>query len=208
MEYFYLHGLGQNANSWNKVMSAVKVPGESICLDYNMMLDREAITYSNLYNSISEKCNEENTDIVLCGLSLGGVLALNYFLEHPQKVKALVLIASQYKMPKRLLKIQNLIFHLMPQSMFHQTGFNKQGIISLCNSMSELDFSSSLTQVSCPTLIVCGENDKANKKASIELSKILKNSIFEEVSGAGHELNTEAPEKLSFLLQEFYNSIS
>ena len=49
------------------------------------------------------ECDKENEEIVLCGLSLGAVLTLNYAIDHPDKVKALVLIAAQYKMPKKLL---------------------------------------------------------------------------------------------------------
>ena len=73
--------------------------------------------------------------------------------------------------------------------------------------MAELDFSDSLNQISCPALVVCGEKDKANKKASIELADILKCSQFKEISETGHEVNLESPEKLASLLREFYISI-
>ena len=53
------------------------------------------------------------------------VLALNYAIDHPDKVKALVLIAAQYKMPRKLLKVQNMLFHLMPNSAFKKMGFKK-----------------------------------------------------------------------------------
>ena len=126
---------------------------------------------------------------------------------YPQKVKALVLIAAQYKMPKRLLKLQNALFRFMPQSMFQQTGFGKLDFISLCDSMVELDFSGSLNQVSCPVLVVCGEKDKANKRASIELADIMKHSQFKEIPRTGHEVNLESPEELASLLRKFYKSI-
>lgn len=134
-------------------------------------------------------------------------MALNYAIDYPQKVKALVLIAAQYKMPAGLLKLQNILFRFMPQSMFQQTGFGKPDFISLCGSMAELDFSASLNRVSCPVLIVCGENDKTNKKASIELAEILRQSQFEEISETGHEVNLESPQKLASLLQGFYTSV-
>ena len=73
--------------------------------------------------------------------------------------------------------------------------------------MAELDFSDSLSQISCPALVVCGEKDKANKKASIELADILKCSQFKEILETGHEVNLESPEKLASLLREFYKSI-
>ena len=195
MKYLYLHGLGQNADSWNKVTSATEVSENSACLDLAEMVKGKVATYSALYSAFSEMCNAENEDIILCGLSLGSVLALNYAIDYPQKVKALVLIAAQYKMPARLLKLQNALFHFMPQSMFQQTGFGK------------LDFSDSLNQISCPALVVCGEKDKANKKASIELTDILKCSQFKEIPETGHEVNLESPEKLASLLREFYISI-
>ena len=207
MKYLYLHGLGQNGDSWNKVTRSTEVLENSVCLDLAKMIKGKVATYSTLYSAFSEMCSEENEDIILCGLSLGGVLVLNYAIDYPQKVKALVLIAAQYKMPARLLKLQNMLFRFMPQSMFQQTGFGKLDFISLCSTMAELDFSDSLNQVSCPVLVVCGEKDKANKKASIELADILKHSKFKEISEAGHEVNLESPEKLASLLREFYKSI-
>ena len=207
MKYFYLHGLGQSADSWNKVTAATDVVDNSVCLDLAELVKGKAATYSTLYSAFSEMCDAENDGILLCGLSLGGVLALNYAIDNPQKVKALVLIAAQYKMPARLLKLQNALFHFMPQSMFQQTGFGKLDFIRLCSTMSELDFSDSLDQVSCPVLVVCGEKDKANKKASTELANILAQSQFKEIPEAGHEVNLESPEKLASILQEFYKSI-
>lgn len=58
------------------------------------------------------------------------VLALNYAIDHPDKVKALVLIAAQYKMPRKLLKVQNMLFHLMPNSAFDKMGFKKADVRS------------------------------------------------------------------------------
>ncbi len=46
----------------------------------------------------------------LCGISLGGILALNYVLDFPDKVKSLVLIGISHKVPKVMFSIQNIIF--------------------------------------------------------------------------------------------------
>ena len=134
-------------------------------------------------------------------------MTLNYAIDHPDKVKALVLIAAQYKMPKKLLKVQNMLFHLMPNSAFNKMGFKKADVINLCGTMAELDFSDSLHKVSCPVLIVCGEKDKANKKTSKELCHYLNNSYFHELMKTGHEANIEAPEGLAAVLQRFYDNV-
>ena len=172
------------------------------------MLEGKSATYKELYSAFSSECDKENDGIALCGLSLGAVLTLNYAIDHPDKVKALVLIAAQYKMPKKLLKIQNMLFHLMPNSAFNKMGFKKADVISLCGTMAELDFSDSLHKVSCPVLIVCGEKDKANIKTSKELCHYLSSSYFHELLKTGHEANIESPEELALVLQRFYDSIS
>ncbi len=73
--------------------------------------------------------------------------------------------------------------------------------------MMELDFSNALAKVTCPTLILCGERDSVNKKAAKKLASRLKNAEMQEITGAGHEVNKEAPEKLSQALCDFYRRI-
>ena len=93
-------------------------------------------------------------------------------------------------------------------SAFNKIGFKKADVISLCDTMAELDFSNSLHKMSCPVLIVCGEKDNANKKTAKELCHYLNNSNFHELMKTGHEVNIEAPEELAIVLQRFYDSIS
>ncbi len=207
MKYLYLHGLGQKPDSWNRTIKETKVSGSSISLSLAEMSEGKDVTYKELYSAFSEVCDKEDEEIVLCGLSLGAVLALNYAIDHPDKTKALVLIAAQYKMPEKLLKFQNVLFRLMPNSMFKQIGFKKADVISLCGTMAKLDFTDSLHNVSCPVLIVCGEKDHANKKASKELTRYLSKSFFYELLKTGHEVNIEAPEEIAIVWQKFYDNI-
>lgn len=201
----FIHGLGQTPENWDAVLSVI---GEKcICPNLIEGVRNQNVNYKNLYKAFSKFCDKVDESIDLCGLSLGGVLALNYAIERPEMIKSLVLIATPYKMPKMLLKLQNICFRFMPKSMFQQMGFEKKDYIGLCNSMIELDFTDKLGNISCPVLIVCGEKDNANKKAAKELATILKNARLEIVSDAGHEVNVEAPDKLGKLLMEYYSSI-
>lgn len=84
------------------MIKETKVSGSSVRLSLAEMQKGRAAIYGELYAAFSEECGREKDEIVLCGLSLGAVLALNYAIDHPDKVKALVLIAAQYKMPERL----------------------------------------------------------------------------------------------------------
>lgn len=203
----YIHGLGQTPASWKSLIAQLEFAECSVCPDLIEICQGKQATYKNLYEGFSKTCSEFDEAVDLCGLSLGGVLALNYTIEHPEKVNSLVLIATQYKMPKGLLKIQNILFQFMPKSMFQQTGFGKKEFIQLCKTMMELDFSNSIQKVSCPTLIVCGERDAANKKASAELASFLKGSQLQVINGSGHEVNIDAPEKLAEVLRVFYKQL-
>ena len=165
MEHIFLHGLGRTPESWNRVLEKLGIKNAD-CPNLPAFAACKPVTYAGLYRALTDEFDAAEGKINLCGLSLGGVLALNYTLEHPDKVRSLVLIAAQYRMPKRTLRLQNSLFRLMPKGMFAQIGFSKEDMISLCASMTELDFSSALSGISCPTLVICGEKDAANRRAS------------------------------------------
>lgn len=200
MKYIYLHGLGQTSDSWNRVLGYRNTSTDSICPDLAKLVHGREANYPDLYAAFSALCDTIEDDLTLCGLSLGGVLALNYTIDHPEKVKSLILIATPYKMPKQLLQLQNILFRFMPKSAFSQTGFQKADFIRLCRSMAELDFSRSLRKVTCPVLVLCGEHDRANQKAARMLAGLLKNAAFQQIPNAGHEVNTDAPERLAEIL--------
>ena len=197
----FVHGLGQTAGSWGKVLSCLDEEGEHICLELSELLPRGEVTYQKLYNAFCDFCRSMGETADLCGLSLGAVLALNYAMDYPEKVRSLVLIAPQYRMPKNLLRFQNLVFRIMPNSAFRSMGFEKADLIRLCGSMAQLDFRDSLRKVTCPVSVICGEKDWANRKAAVELAASLKNAQLRVIPGAGHELNLEAPEELANLLK-------
>lgn len=207
MDYIYLHGLGQTADSWQPVLERLPTSEKGTCPDLPGLIKGKDATYCSLYAAVSQICDAAGDSLVLCGLSLGAVLALNYAIDHPEKVKALALIAAQYKMPRALLALQNVRFRFLPESSFRQTGFQKAEFVSLCKTTGALDFSKSVKDLRCPTLLVCGERDSANKKASRALAAIVPHGELKEIPGAGHEVNTQSPEHLAAVLREFYHNL-
>lgn len=203
MQQIFVHGLGQTPLSWDKTIENLAVNWNCNCPDLSEMLQNKETNYTNLYTAFSEYCDRFFEPLAICGLSLGGVLALHYGIEHPQKVKSLALIAAQYKMPKNLLAFQNVIFRFMPNSMFRQMGLGKAQFIQLSKSMMELDYSGELNKISCPVLVICGEKDSANKKASKELAGRLAHAELCMIEKAGHEVNIDAPGQLARVLAGF-----
>lgn len=202
----YLHGLGQTPLAWDKTISRLGAGMYSVCPNLAGLVRGQEASYPNLYAAFSGLCGQFEGPVDLCGLSLGGVLALNYAIDAPEQVRSLVLIAAQYKMPRNLLRFQNALFRFLPGSIFQQTGFQKAEFLRLCSSMMELDFSGSVRNIACPALVLCGERDSANKKAAMELADLLPNAELQIIGGAGHEVNLEAPEQLAEALRRFYST--
>lgn len=207
MRKILLHGLGQTPADWEKTTAKLTSETDISCLDLPALLRGREVSYENLYASFADDCDTFSESLDLCGLSLGGILALQYAIERPEKVHSLVLIAAQYTMPKALLTFQNAVFRFMPDSMFARMGFGKKDFIALSKSMMHLDFSQRLDRVSCPVCVVCGENDRANRKASEELAKRLRCAELQVIEHAGHEVNLDAPEQLADVLHCFYSRV-
>lgn len=144
MKYIFLHGLGQVPSDWETTIKRLDLGLDVDCPNLSDWLSGKEASYLNLYHALESYCEQQEGPLHLCGLSLGGILTLHYALEHAEKVASLVLIGTQYIMPKRLLKFQNMIFHLMPNRSFRKMGFGKKDFISLSKSMMDLDFQKDL----------------------------------------------------------------
>ncbi len=202
----FLHGLGQTPEDWSKVLERFDGVGECSCPDLVKMCKSPA-DYGELYRAFSAYCADMGGEpLDLVGLSLGGMLALNYAADNPGAVRSLVLIGTQYKSPKALLKLQNVMFRVMPRASFKQTGFDKSDFISLCGSMTELDLTSSLGNIFCPTLVLVGGRDKPNRKAAFEMLHKIKQAKLVKIGSAGHEINRDCPERLSEIIKRFYET--
>lgn len=204
MKYILLHGLGQNPSSWNNTVEILERKSDILCPDLSHLLQDREVNYPNLYKAFCDYCTYLPDPLCICGLSLGGILALQYGIEHPQRVRSLVLIGTQYAMPKGLLKLQNILFRIMPDSAFKETGLGKHDFIELSQSMMELDFRKELHCLVCPVLIICGEKDHANKRASRQLKELLPHAELSILKKAGHEVNLDAPERLADILNSFF----
>ena len=176
-----------------------------LCPDLSAILNGKEACYKNLYSSFREYCNNNDGQINLCGISLGGILALHYTLDFPDKVKSLVLIGTPHKIPRVIFGIQNIIFRLLPRSMFENMAFNKKDTFILGNSMRALDFSDSINSIKCPTLLICGKKDSANIKSAYYFHQNIQNAKLEIIENTGHVVNEENPLLLAQILNKYYN---
>lgn len=199
MKTVFLHGMGQKAEDWNEVIRLAGIQ-QAECPDLYKLAAGES-TFQSMLKGLEELYKDEDEPFILCGLSLGAILALDYTLHHQDKVSSLILIGAQYKVPTRLIDFQNLIFRLMPESSFRSMGASKKDVITLSHSMRSLDYTKDLRKLNYHCTIICGSKDKANLKASEELSSLLPDSELRIIPDAGHEINKCAPAALAQIIE-------
>ncbi len=200
----FVHGSGHKATSWEKTISYMTNNEDIVSPNLSSILKGKEANYENLYSSFVKYCNEFDGQIHLCGLSLGGILALNFALDFPQKVKTLVLIGTPYKVPKVAFSFQNIIFRFLPKSIFETMAFDKKNTFALGDTMKNLDFSDRVKNIKCPTLILCGKKDSANMKSADYLSQSIRSAELKIIENTGHVVNEENPKALADILNEYY----
>lgn len=205
MKNIFIHGSGHTSTSWNETISYMENNKDILCPNLSSILNGKEAGYHNLYSLFAEYCNKNDGQINLCGISLGGILALNYTLDFPDKVKSLVLIGTPHKIPKLMFSVQNIVFRFLPKSMFDNMAFNKKDTFILGNSMKELDFSNNVNRIKCPTLVICGKKDSANIKSAYYLSENIQNAKLKIIENTGHIVNEENPKILAKILNQYYN---
>lgn len=210
MNTIILHGLGQTPEDWKTVREQLEKRNSKdtvFCPDMTEWIGKSQLCYDRLYAGLETYCGQIGGTFHLCGLSLGGILALQYSAAHPERVKSLIVIGTQYKMPKALLRLQNGIFRLLPDSGFQNMGFGKKQVIQLSKSMMDLDLTGNLKQITCPTLILCGEKDWLNWQASRRLEKAIPHANAERILHAGHEVNKENADDAGEKIRKFLETV-
>ena len=201
-----IHGSGHKASSWKETISYLHHREDILCPELSAILDGREASYSNLRAAFETYCAQTGGPVHLCGLSLGGILALDYTLEHPENVKTLVLIGTPHKVPKGAFALQNVVFRLLPKSTFTSMAFDKKNTFALGNTMKDSDFSDRVSEIRCPTLILCGEKDSSNLKSAHFLAQHIPGAELQVLERTGHVVNEENPKVLAERLTTFYSA--
>lgn len=158
MKTLLIHGLGQNAASWNDTLAVLP---DSWDIEAPSLLDLPGAQpeYEGLYRAFCSYCAAMEDRLNLVGLSLGAILALHYASEHPDRVGKIALIGAAVPYAPFSSSCAGYLFRLMPGAAFEESGLKKSDFIRLTHTMSRLDFTGRLAQVQCPACVLCGEKD-------------------------------------------------
>ena len=200
MKLVFLHGLGQDAHSWQGVQDALSpLQSESFAI-----FSHPSESYQEATERLTEYLQQESEPFILVGLSLGGVLALDLSSRGLQQLRGLVLSGTQYKLNTNLLyRLQILLFRLIPKRVFEKQGANKQHMLQIFTELKSLNLTDTAKTCPLPSLVICGSKDWANQSSSKKLAKLLPKGRYQEIANGGHLLNTEKPYELAQAIKEF-----
>lgn len=168
---------------------------------------------------------------VLCGLSIGGMIAMQAFTQRQGAVRGLVLSDTSDRIgPTEFwdVRIQQIreggvepiagsVMQRWFGSSFHRDrGVTARGWANLlkraplkgylgsCAALREADLSASLGRIAAPALCICGSEDASTTPEEVRsLSDRLPNAHYAEVQGAGHLVPVERPVEFAGLLTRF-----
>ena len=168
--------------------------------------------------------------VFLAGHSMGGAIALWLALEYPELIRALVLSSTGAQLPVNLSLIEELATQVgFPIAVDKITSWSfssriepalvenvkKQmlktrpavlaGDFQACDSF---DLSDRLGEVTVPTLVLVGDEDKMTPQRFAEgLAEGIPGAVLEVISGAGHMLPLEQPERVAEVVRGFLEQV-
>jgi len=172
---------------------------------------------------------------VVCGLSVGGLIAQQLAVDYPDRVRALVLcdtgarIGTAASWEDRISTVrQNGLSALSAMSMerWFTEDFRRRcsdqvrgyanmvlrtspdGYIGTCCALRDADLTQAAAAIDKPTLVLCGEQDIATPpEMARQLAAVIPRARLSFIPGAAHISCVEQPEFMAARMMQFFREV-
>lgn len=232
----FVNSLGTDFRIWRDVI--VDFAGEAAMIAY----DKRGHGLSSVGNSpYSMEDHVEDLEAlldhlnvkgaVICGVSVGGMIAQGLYARRPDLVSMLVLCDTAHKIGtaeiwnERIAEVEENGFEDLADIImerwftpdFHEnhpaelqgyynmlTRQTVEGYAGTCAAIRDADYTEEAGNISIPTLCVVGDQDGSTPPEMVEAFAALVNGAkFEIIPGAGHLPSIEQPETLCRIIKKF-----
>lgn len=226
-----LHGAGGNHLVWPARMRhmaqtsviAIDLPGHG---ESSLPACATIDTFTELLRDLVETL--ELDPFVLAGHSMGGAMALDFALAYPQRLAGLVVIGAGATMPVSAKLVETMREDFTAATEMIVRYSYRRGVaadelalylahLRQCDpavlledllACAAFDVTENLANLSLPTLIVCGQDDRMMPVAMSEtLHAALQSSELILVPNAGHNVMVEYPDLVAGYLAQFIDQI-
>ena len=228
----FLHGVGGDRNHWDEQLAflskrkfraaAWDARGYGSSEDYEGPLRFDEDFSADVLRVLD---HFEAKTAHLVGLSMGGRIARNFALRHPERLRSLTLANTSAGIdamtPEQVARFVEERRNRTPESMRALLGSRArpQAMAALQESVKALrrpmylktleaivaqDHRAPVERISVPTLVIAGDEDRVYPPgATKELAQRIPGARFVEFAGCGHLSNLEQPERFNQVVLEF-----
>ncbi len=233
----FLHGFAGTVNMWQPQVPALSRDYRFITYDARGHGQSESPPSPDQYSAdivvedlfqLLETLGIEKA--VVGGLSMGGYKSLRFYLHHPQKVTALILMDTgpgyrnparreewnqqEEQLAKRLETEGIESFARSAPTYTPRELMLKQNPIGLANMARKVaaQYDSwvidNLTEIKVPTLVLVGEKDRAFLQAGDYMSKVIPGAQYTVIPEAGHAANQDNAEAVNQAVLDFLSKLN
>lgn len=223
-DFLCLHGLVDRIEIWDRLARPLSERGRVACIDQRGHGESEAppgpYRREDLASDVSAAIRElEAEKIVLVGHSMGGIVSMTTALTHPQQVAGLVLIgtASQcnektagwYERIARAGEkdgnagLARAIYGGKSKKVIKGDARGIAEVTRTLKSLYEDPLTPKLSAVTCPVLLIVGDNDPMGPKASSIIAARFPDAELVTVADCGHWVHVDEPEAVLDAIDRF-----
>jgi len=230
----FVNSIGTDFRIWRDVI--VRLAGDYAILCYDMRGHGLSSTGS-VPHSIEEHANDlaalmdhvRSGPALICGLSIGGMVAQMLWAQRPDLVSGLILCDTAHKVgtaefwQARIKAVEEggveaIADAIMPRwfapdflNTVECRGYrtmlarqSSEGYAASCVALRDADLTDIAKRIDVPAIVVVGEHDGATPPSlCAEFARLIPNARFELIKNAGHIVPVEQPLMLSEIIRAF-----
>lgn len=220
----FLNSLGTDFRIWDAVINQLAVTAPVLCLDKrgHGLSDDGPITMNALVQDVGGLMDHLGMKhALICGVSVGGLIAQGLAVARPDLVAGLVLCCTGAKIGDaegwnaRIQAIKDQGIEPMADAILERwftdsfrarrladlagyrnmlTRTSAAGYAGVCAAIRDSDFNSQTPSISVPTQCIAGANDLATPPALVQaLAGMINGARYEELDNCGHLPSIEQP---------------
>ncbi|PHR24158.1 MAG: 3-oxoadipate enol-lactonase [Hoeflea sp.] len=237
----FANSLGTDYRIWRDVI--VRMVGDYSIIAYDKRGhglsesgDAEITMDDHINDLIALIEHYEAKNVILCGLSVGGMIAQGLAARRPELVRALILCDTGHKIgtadmwDARISAINEMGIAGLSDAILERwftkeyrsadnaefTGYRLmlertpvEGYVGTCAAIRDSDFTQSSSELVVPTICVVGTEDGSTPPSLVgELARLIPGAMYQEIPGAAHLPCIEKPIELSETIKAFIERLS
>ncbi|MBV8773461.1 MAG: alpha/beta fold hydrolase [Deltaproteobacteria bacterium] len=232
-----LHGAGSNGHAWHYQYEHLGNRHSPVALDlpgHGRSSGVEGLRSIEDYAAFTAAFLDalKLDSVVVAGHSMGGAIAMQLALHQPNRIEALVLVATaaKFDIPQERIETWRAVTMGRSPQPFNNDGYSPKTVATKPEiiregwgeqiqtdprvrwgdlvACSHNDLRERIDQLDKPTLILAGADDTITPAAEAELLKTrIKGARLEVVPDAGHRLTTERPDFVNGAIGKFLDEL-